>query len=215
MDRNTDGKFKFYALQLTAVLGVVYAVQVFTGFDPGFNASQSSWWKFFTSVIGHSDLEHLMNNAFFIGLFGSIYERLSSGKVFLLTFFAAALIANISAFIFFPGTSIIGASGGAMGVLSALAVYRPRKIGLALGVPAPMWFVLLSYIFINFAGLPAATNVAYEAHLFGLAAGMPIGYRLRERPYLERPDEDKDEVGDEWRRKIREWEEKWMISSDR
>ncbi|MFB6190668.1 MAG: rhomboid family intramembrane serine protease [Candidatus Nanohaloarchaea archaeon] len=202
--------FNFVALQLTAVLGFIYAVQVLTGFDPGFNASTSPWWKFLTSVLGHSDLEHLLNNAFFIALFGSIYERLTSGKMFIATFVVSALVANLSAFIFFPATSIIGASGGAMGVLSALAVYRPRKIGLALGVPAPMWFVLLSYIFINFAGLPAATDVAYEAHLFGMLAGAPLGYLLRDRPYL-RDSGEEDELGDEWRRRIREWEEKWMM----
>ncbi|MFB6190587.1 MAG: rhomboid family intramembrane serine protease [Candidatus Nanohaloarchaea archaeon] len=204
----TEESFNFAALQLTAVLGIIYAVQVFTGFDPAFNASQSPWWKFFTSIIGHSGMEHLFNNAFFIALFGSIYERFTSGKIFLATFFAAAFIANISAFIFFPASAIIGASGGAMGVLSALAVYRPNRIGLALGVPAPMWAVLLSYIFINFAGIPAATGVAYEAHLLGMQAGVPIGFHMRDRPYLK---EDEVREEDEWHRKIREWEEKWML----
>ncbi|MFB6144148.1 MAG: rhomboid family intramembrane serine protease [Candidatus Nanohaloarchaea archaeon] len=205
----TEDRFNFVALQFTALLGIVFAVQVFTGFDPGFNASQSPWWKFFTSVIGHSDLQHLMNNAFFIALFGSIYERLTSGRTFLLTFFGAALLANLSAFIFFPTSSIIGASGGAMGVLSALAVYRPRKIGLALGVPAPMWAVLVSYVFINVAGLPADTSVAYEAHLFGLAAGAPVGFWLRDRPYLE--ENEDEEAEEDWRKRIREWEERWMM----
>ncbi|MFB6191076.1 MAG: rhomboid family intramembrane serine protease [Candidatus Nanohaloarchaea archaeon] len=205
-----EKNFDFMALQLTFLLGVVYAAQVFTGFDPGFNASSSPFYKFFTSIVGHSSLQHLLNNAFFIGLFGSIYERLTSGRTFLATFFAAALLANLSAFVFYPTSSIIGASGGAMGVLSALAVYRPRKVGLALGVPAPMWFVLLSYIFINFAGIPAATGTAYEAHLFGMAAGAPAGYWLRDRPYLKGGGKTEDD-GDDWRERIREWEEKWMM----
>lgn len=204
----SDDRFSFVALQLTFLLGVVYTGQVFTGFDPAFSPGAEPW-KFFTSILGHSGLEHLFNNAFFIALFGSIYERLTSGRIFLATFFSAALIANLSAFVFFPSSSIIGASGGAMGVLSALAFYRPNKIGLALGVPAPMWAVLLVYIFINFAGLPAATGVAYEAHLLGMLAGAPIGYRLRERGFFE--EEDEEEFEEEWARRIREWEERWML----
>lgn len=202
--------FKFYALQLTALLGIVYAAQVFTGFNPGFNASSSAWWKFFASIFGHGGLEHFLNNAFFIAVFGSIYERWTSGRVFLATFIASGIFANLSAFVFFPASAIIGASGGAMGVLAALAVYRPRQIGLALGVPAPMWAVLVTYVFINFVGIPAATGVAYEAHLLGMVAGAVFGLWLREEPYLE--EDEEEEIVDEWRERIREWEEKWMIN---
>lgn len=209
MKTDSAGRFNFYALQLCIVLGIVYLVQVFTGFDPGFNASESPWWKFFTSFFGHSDLEHLLNNLFFIGLFGSIYERLTSGATFLNTFLVSAVFANLSAFVFFPETAIIGASGGATGVLAAFAIYRPRRIGLALGVPAPMWAVFLSYLFINFAGLSASNTVAYEAHLLGMVTGAVIGYKLRDQSLLP-SSEEKDEE-DEWRKRIREWEEKWML----
>lgn len=206
-----EESFNFYALQLTAVLGIVYVGQVAFGFDPGFNASVSPRWKFFSSIFGHSGLEHLLNNAFFIAVFGSIYERWTSGRTFLATFLVSGFFANLSAFVFFPETAIIGASGGAMGVLAALAVYRPRQIGLALGVPAPMWAVLLTYIFINFVGLPAATGVAYEAHLLGMITGGVIGYSLRDKPYSERDEKEEKDEFENWRERIREWEEKWMM----
>lgn len=203
--------FNFYALQLTAVLGLIYGIQLLTGFDPGFNASTGPWWKFFTSFFGHSSMEHLFNNAFFIALFGSIYERLTSQRMFLLTFLISAVLANISAFLFFPGTTVIGASGGGMGLMAALAFYRPRKPGLALGIPAPMWFVLIAYAFIDVVGLSATTTgIAHEAHLLGMVSGGLIGLYLRDEPYFEKNDEE-DDFGDEWRRKIREWEEKWMM----
>ncbi len=203
-----DQKFNFIALQLCALLGAVYSVQVFTGFDPAFSASSSPGWKFFTSILGHGSLEHLFNNLFFIGLFGSIYERLTSGKVFLVTFIVSALFANLSAFIFFTESGIIGASGGGMGLLAALTFYRPRKIGLALGVPLPMWAALVAYVLINFAGISGVTNVAHEAHLFGLIAGSLTGLHLRDRPYFEESEEDPE--FENWRKRIREWEEKWM-----
>lgn len=203
-------RFHFVALLFTAFLGLVYYVQVLTGFNPGYNAAISPWWKFFTAIFGHSDLQHLLNNAFFLGLFGSIFERVTSGRYFLGTFIAAGLFANITAFLFFPNTFIIGASGGAMGVLAALAVYQPKRIGLVFGVPAPMWAVLGGYIFLNLAGLTGGNNVAYEAHLFGLVVGAAIGFHLRERPFLE-PGEDEDEEDSEWKRRIRDWEKKYML----
>lgn len=204
--------FRFAAIKLCGLFGVVFMLQYLAGFDPGFNASTSPWWKFFTSFFGHGDLQHLLNNLFFIGLFGSIYERLTSAKTFYLTFLASAVFANISAFFFFPETSIIGASGGGMGLMAALAVYKPRKIGLALGVPAPMWMVLGIYMLINIAGLSAVNTVAYEAHLLGLVSGALIGLRLRDNESRKRSNSSKSrEETDNWKQRIREWEEKYMM----
>jgi len=204
-----DSEFNFTALKLCVVFILVYGLQVFYGFEPGFNASNSPFWKFFTSIFGHSGLEHLFNNIFFIGLFGSILELLSSPRTLIVTFLISALFANLSAFVFFPETFIIGASGGGMGILAALAVYKPNKIGLALGVPLPMWAALGAYIFINVAGLTAINNTAYEAHLLGMIIGAVVGLYLREE--TEKTDEDRLEE-ENWRKRIREWEDKWMMN---
>lgn len=206
----------FSAIHLSVILGAVYLVQVAIGFEPGFNASVSPWWKFFTSFFGHSDAQHLYNNLFFIALFGTLYRLMTSEKIFWGTFFVSAIGANLTAFIFYPGSFIIGASGGAMGLISALAVYKPRKIGLALGVPAPMYVVLIMYLLINFAGLTGSSSIAYEAHLFGLVTGFLIGMWLREKdrnrgraPKKSSKDQEEDL---NWDEKIRKWEEKYMFS---
>lgn len=170
---------RFSALKLSLLLLIVYGIQVLTGFEPGYNAASSEWWKFLTSFFGHADGEHLFNNIFFIGLFGTLYELWTDSQTFWATFIVSSLGANLTAFIFYPESFIIGASGGAMGILSALAIYKPTKIGLALGVPAPMYLVLPIYMIINFAGLTGSSNVAYEAHLFGLLTGGLIGLYLR------------------------------------
>lgn len=212
-------EFNFTALKLCGIFAGVFALQSFTSFDPAFSASGSPWWKFFTSFFGHGDLQHLINNLFFIGLFGSIYERFTSSRVFIVTFLVSAVFANVSAFIFFAETSIIGASGGGMGLMAALAVFKPRKIGLALGVPAPMWLVLFMYVLINVAGLSSVTSTAYEAHLLGLVAGGLIGMQLREsrskgNTYGKEGSVSESENinEDNWSRRIRKWEEKWMMN---
>jgi len=206
----SNEKFSFTALKLCGALAFVYSLQVFAGFEPGFNASESEWWKFFTSILGHSDLQHLVNNLFFIGLFGSLLERYTSSRTFLKVFFGSAVFANFSAFVFFPESYIIGASGGGMGIMAALALYRPKSVGLALGVPVPMWAALLIYILIDVAGLSAVNNIANEAHLLGILAGSYAGFYLREESYIE--EDTDDEEFDDWERRIREWEKKWMFN---
>ena len=202
-------KFNFTAIKLCLLFVAVYAAQLFYGFEPGFNASSSPFWKFFTSILGHSGLEHLFNNIFFIGLFGSIFERWTSSRTLIGVFVASALFANLSAFVFFPNSVIIGASGGGMGILAALAVYRPNQIGLALGVPLPMWAVLGLYVFINVSGLTAVNSTAYEAHLLGMVVGALVGFNMRENKDR---DQDKELEKENWRKRIREWEDKWMMN---
>ena len=217
-------KQKLAAIKLCAVLVAVYTLQLLTGFQPGFEAGRSAWWKFFTSFFGHSDIEHLTNNLFFIGLFGTIYSLVTSTKRFWTTFLISAVGANLTAFIFYPDSVIIGASGGAMGLLSALTVYKPRQTGLALGVPAPMYVVLAMYILINSAGLTGQSQVAYEAHLFGLLTGAAIGLRLRNKPSKPSDqskskeshpsadtDNEEDDGGEDLDERIRKWEEKYML----
>ena len=200
------------ALELSAVLLFVYSLQVFAGFEPAFQAGVSPWWNFFASFLGHSGAEHLFNNLFFIALFGTIYRSYTSEKIFWSTFLVSAIGANLTAFIFYTGSPIIGASGGAMGLLAALAVYKPRKIGLALGVPAPMYMVLAAYLVINFAGITGASSVAYEAHLFGLFTGSIFGLWLRDRGKDSKTDRKTSEESD-WQERIRKWERKYMIDS--
>ena len=203
-------KFNFTALKLCSIFIAVFALQSFTGFNPGFRPGEP-FWKFFTSFFGHSGIEHLSNNLFFIALFGSVYEKWTSSGTFLYTFFAAALFGNLAVFIFYPDSFIIGASAGGMGVMAALAFYKPNQIGLGLGVPLPMWAVLISYIFIDLSGLTTATDVANEAHLLGVLAGALIGLQLRDRKYGKDYQEEKNVEEDDWKRRIRKWEEKWMM----
>lgn len=199
----------FIALYLCAFLFFVYGAQVFFNLELAYRPGVEHY-RFLTSIFAHSGLEHLTNNMFFLGLFGTVYELHTSSRTFLTTFFVSAVLANLTAFVFYPETFILGASAGAMGVLAALAVYRPRQIGLGLGVPMPMWAVLIAYIFIDLVGIGGANSVANEAHLAGLLVGGLTGYHLRDDD-RKQEDEQEDNLGFEnWEERIREWEEKWM-----
>ena len=213
MKEKDFGDFNWGAVKLSALLSFVFGLQGFYNLELAFQAFESPFWKFFTSIVAHGGPEHLFNNLFFMALFGSIYELHTSEKEFYEAFFLSALFANLAAFVFFPDSYIVGASGGAMGVLAALSVYRPNQTGLALGIPAPMWAVLGIYIFTNFAGVTGGGNTAYEAHLLGIVSGAYIGYMKRNRPLISSEDEEDGKEEDEfsnWERKISKWEEKYM-----
>lgn len=210
MKQDRFKNFNYGAIKLSALLTIVYGIQAFTGAELAYKAFESPIWKFFTSFLAHGGLEHLFNNLFFIALFGSIYELHTSETEFYRAFFISAVFANLAAFVFFPDSYIVGASGGAMGVLAALTIYRPNQTGLALGIPAPMWAVLIVYIFINFAGITGTGGTAYEAHLLGILSGAYIGYRQRKSPLISLNEDEEEDDFSNWERRIRRWEREHM-----
>lgn len=217
MNRDID----YITLYLCALFALVYGAQVLFNLELAYRPGVENY-RFFTSFFAHSGLEHLLNNIFFLGLFGTIFEMHTDSKTLLATFFVSAVLANLTAFVFYPETFILGASAGAMGVLAALAIYRPNQTGIGLGVPMPMWGVLITYIFIDLVGLGGTNTTANEAHLAGLLVGAVTGYGLRDKEYdLKRSygkkksqRKEKTESGDleveNWEQRIRRWEEKWM-----
>lgn len=204
-------EFGYRALILCGFLILVHGAKTFSGAELGFTASEPVLRQFFTSFLAHSDLEHLLNNLFFIGLFGTIYESMTSSRTMLATFLVSAIVANLSAFVFFPQNTVLGASGGAFGILAAASVYRPNAPGLALGIPVPMWAGLVMYTVINLAGMTGSSVTAHEAHLLGIVAGAAIGLYLREDAARLR--EEQESEPENWRETIRRWEERYMLDS--
>ena len=205
-----ETQISYSALTLCGFLFLVYSLQVFYNLELAYRPGVE-YYRFFTSFFAHSSLEHLLNNLFFLGLFGTVFEIYTDSRTFFTTFLISAVLANLTAFVFYPETFILGASAGAMGVLAALAVYRPNQIGLGLGVPMPMWAVLIAYIFIDLVGLGGVNTTANEAHLAGLLVGGIIGFSLRDRELFGSKESDEEDLGYEnWEKRIKAWEEKWM-----
>lgn len=176
----------FVSLKLCALMGLIYLFQVMFNLDLAYAPYESESWKFFISFFAHGSTQHLLNNLFFIGVFGTLFERFVDEKSLLEVFILSAIFANTTAFIFYTNSAIIGASGGAMGILAALTVIAPKKIGLAMGVPVPMYIAFLIYVAINLIGLGVENNVAYEAHLFGMITGILYGIQVKKSKKVEK-----------------------------
>lgn len=174
-------------------------------------------WTILTSTFLHSpgDYMHLLNNLFFLALFGYMLEQVIGTRRFLAVYVTAGITANLAAFTFYPNTPVLGASGAISGVVAALAVVRPRMIGLLWGVPAPMWAVLLGWIGLNTLGFGAGSTIAFEAHLYGLITGVIAGAVLRRtgatgHQHRPRPSDQADLDID-----IETWEKRYMRDTER
>ena len=78
-----------------------------------------------------------------------------------------------------PLSIAIGASGAVFAVGGALTVMRPklRVIIFPVPIPVPLWVAVIgAFVILSF--LP---NVAWQAHLGGIAFGLAAGYFYKKR----------------------------------
>ncbi len=151
---------------------------------------------------------HLFSNVFAILIFGSILERIIGSKKFLTIFFLSGFISSIADIIFYESTA--GASGAVFGILGCLALIRPKTVVWVLGVPMYIIIAIFLWLFLDFAGIFLADNIAHWSHIYGLGTGIMYGLWIRER-FREKNEENlKDsDLPDE--REIEKWEEKYML----
>jgi len=212
---------RYLALWISASLILIYIGQhIIPGltdqliFRPATVAEEP--WTYVTSMFIHApdDYMHLLNNLFFLVVFGTMLELLVGSERFLGIFLLGGLLANLSAFTFYPNSAVLGASGAISAVIGSLAVFRPRKPGLLWGVPVPMWAALLGWIGTNIIGTAATGGgIAFEAHLYGLGFGGIAGLYLRQledrstRQHSDDTTEGPIEIDEQT---IREWERRYM-----
>lgn len=195
---------------------LVFAVQSVTGFYPAFEPSSPEASDLVLSFVSHADAQHLMSNMFFLAVFGSLFERVSGRRSLLSVFLLGCAAGGLSAYVFYPSSGVIGASAGLSGIMVAFGVFRPKHLGVGLGVPMPMWAVVVVYGFINLSGITGSSQVAYEAHIAGGLIGGLYGCWLRDSSYfsgltLSSFFDFEDSSDDDWEKKIREWEEQYML----
>jgi uncharacterized protein len=204
-------KYSWYAVKLIVACVIVFVLQnVFAGFTNQFSLDaryiMSRPWTIITYMFLHAGIDHLFFNMLALGMFGSVLERIIGSKKFLLTFFASGLIAGIGSIVFY--TSSIGASGAIYGVMSILAVLRPRMIVYTGFMPLPMFAAVAFWAAGDLLGLFSPSDMtAHAVHLFGIVFGLIYGIRLR-KDYgefaIRKP---KGEISDE---EIESWEGRYM-----
>jgi len=164
-------------------------------------------WTLITYIFLHAGFDHLFYNMFALAIFGLMLEKIIGGKKFLIIFLVSGIAAGIGSVIFY--SSSIGASGAIYGIMGALVVLRPRSpVFIGFIAPVPMILAVILWAGGDLVGLFAPSeNVAYAAHLFGLAFGLICGLYLK-KDYGEFPNtKRKSDVSEE---EFKEWEDRFV-----
>ena len=135
-------------------------------------------WTVFTSLFLHASFGHILGNMITLYFFGKNLQLLIGSKGFLIVYFIGGLLGSLMYMLLASPLSIaIGASGAVFAVGGALTVMRPklRVIIFPVPVPVPLWAAVIG----GFVILSFLPNVAWQAHLGGLAFGLGMGYHFR------------------------------------
>lgn len=133
-------------------------------------------WRVLTSAFLHANLTHILFNMYALYLFGPRLEREAGATPYALTYAASAAAGGAAYIALRAGetTLAVGASGAVFGFFGVwlVATYRMRRnpAGRA------MFNQLVVLLGINGALPLFIPNIAWEAHVGGLVAGVLIGY---------------------------------------
>ena len=142
------------------------------------------YYRIFTSMFLHADLNHLLNNMFILFIIGKRYEY-SEGKFrFGLVYFLGGILASIASLSYnmILGNEIVslGASGAIFALIGA-SVASVIKCRNKLKTISKKQMILFA-VFSLYAGF-ANTTTDNIAHLGGLIAGFLIGLAITEQSH--------------------------------
>lgn len=145
----------------------------------------------------HADFWHIGGNMVFLWVFGDDVEEAMGALRFIVFYFGCGVVAALAFIASSPHSALalVGASGAIAGVLAAYLMFRPcQKVAVFVPyillwifirpvVRIDAFWVLGAWILMQFWAISVQTqdNVAYMAHIGGLAAGAVLFPLLRYR----------------------------------
>lgn len=134
--------------------------------------------RFFGHVLGHSGYSHYINNMLLLLLLGPALEEKYGGRTIFMTIVVTALVTGVVHFVFFPTTSLLGASGIVF-MMIVLSSFTEMKKG---GIPVTLILVVIFYLGGELAdGILSSDSISQLTHIVGGVCGMFFGFSLRGR----------------------------------
>jgi rhomboid protease GluP len=182
---------------LLVAIGAVYAADALVGdhlllrlganHEPAVEAGQ--YWRLLTSVFLHLGLLHLAVNCWALYQLGSLLEGLGSARL-ALVFLVSGLAGSLASVVFtLAGTNGVsaGASGAIFGILGALIAFLARRRDRLRPAARSLLWQLLFWAGVNVVLGIRVEIIDNAAHMGGFAAGLALGFFLRERAVDCRP----------------------------
>jgi membrane associated rhomboid family serine protease len=170
-----SGRAPIVTYSIMALTVVIWLLQIIPG-SPVTDALvlwgpyvYSEPWRMLTSVFVHSTSGpfHILLNMFSLFMFGPILERLIGRVRFLVLYLVSGLGGSVAVLLIAPLTPVLGASGAIFGLVGAFFVIQ-RKLG-----GSNTFLLILIGVNLVYGFLPG-TNIAWEAHVGGLVAGVAV-----------------------------------------
>lgn len=170
------------------------------GFRPEDITHPARFYTLLTSMYAHAGFTHLFWNLLGLIFIGMMFEQRIGSRPFILLYFLSGLVGTLvfAALHWNSAALVVGASGAISGVLGGFARLFPNeRLSMIILVfplpPMPIWIIVGIFVLIQILLSGTSSNIAYEAHLGGLAAGillaplavkMPLNKRVKKMPSL-------------------------------
>ncbi|HEV7508198.1 MAG TPA: rhomboid family intramembrane serine protease [Thermoanaerobaculia bacterium] len=142
---------------------------------------QGEYWRLVTSLFLHIGFLHLALNGWALYQLGGLFELLLGSGRLLLVYFVSGIVGSIASNLFTHALSA-GASGAIFGIMGAIIAFLAKRRENLTPQAKSLLMQLLLWAGINvFLGF-TTPGIDNAAHLGGCAAGLAIGFFLKERP---------------------------------
>ena len=171
-----------YTLITALVLGTTAQLPTLKSFfvvSPFFSyENPADYFRLFSHVIGHANLDHFVGNFTFILLLGPILEEKYSSATLLIMIAFTAFVTSILT-ILFSSNGLLGASGIVfmLIILSSITHKQKGKI--------PLTFILVTAFFLGkeVMNMLAEDNISQTAHIIGGICGGIFGFWYNQGKY--------------------------------
>jgi membrane associated rhomboid family serine protease len=147
------------------------------GFSPHDLVDPSRAYTILTAMYTHSGMGHLFFNLLGLILIGIVFEQKIGTRPYILLYILTGICGSLAfAALRWTGPSVIavGASGAIFGIMGGFVRLFPRERFMFFFFPValPIWVITAGYLVLQLLLIPTGTNVAIEAHIGGLIAGI-------------------------------------------
>jgi membrane associated rhomboid family serine protease len=150
------------------------------GFVPGFptlqGVAEGQWYRLLTAMFLHGGIVHIGFNMVSLWFIGGPLEAALGRARYLALYFVSGLAGSALTYLLAaPDERSLGASGAIFGLFGATAVLM-RRLNYDLRPVIALLVINLIFTF------NPAFNIAWEAHIGGLVAGIVVGYAMIHAP---------------------------------